>query len=83
MKKKKQSFHIGFEEYIRAVKQADRAIALENSTGFKAVTRVHKSKKVYNRKEGKKIDFDPSFFIAKRTVLQPTYFSERYDAIPS
>ncbi len=50
-------------EYIKAVKQADRAIALENATGFRATTRIHKSKKHYNRKESKKIDFDTLFFV--------------------
>ncbi len=59
MKKKKN--RITQDDYIRAVKKANREIELENSTGFKAVTRIHKSKKAYNRKEGKKIDFDPSF----------------------
>lgn len=40
---------------MKAVKKADREIELLNSIGFKAVTRIHKSKKVYNRKENKKI----------------------------
>ena len=58
----KQKMKITAKEYIKAVKKADRAIALENSSGFKATTRIHKSKKTYNRKEGKKIDFESSFF---------------------
>jgi hypothetical protein len=58
----KQKMKITVKEYIKAVKKADRAIALENSSGFKSTTRIHKSKKTYNRKEGKKIDFEPSFF---------------------
>lgn len=59
MKKKDK---ITVQDYIKAVKKADRDIDLENSSGFKSTTRVHKSKKVYNRKEGKKTDFEPSFF---------------------
>lgn len=50
--------------YIKAVKRANRAIELENATGFKATTRIHKSKRHYNRRESKKIDFDTLFFFA-------------------
>lgn len=35
---------------MKAVKKADREMELENSVGFKCTTRVHKSKKTYNRK---------------------------------
>jgi hypothetical protein len=65
---------ITVKDYIKAVKKADRAIGLENSSGFKAVTKVHKSKKAYNRKEGKKSDFEPSFFCAIAKLCTPTYF---------
>lgn len=63
----KQKMKITAKEYIKAVKKADRAIALENSSGFKATTRIHKSKKTYNRKEGKKIDFESSFLFLPTT----------------
>ena len=43
------------EKYIKAVKRADRLIDLENKTGFVSNTKVHKSKKLYDRKKMKKI----------------------------
>ncbi len=61
MKKKKTSGRITMDDFIKAVKKADREIQLHQSVGFKSHTQVHKSKKIYDRKEGKKIDFDPSF----------------------
>ena len=42
-------------DFIKAIKKADREIELENSVGFKCITRVHKSKKVYNRSNSKKV----------------------------
>jgi hypothetical protein len=65
MQKKNKQSPASFttHDYIKAVKRADREIALENSSGFKAVTKVHKSKKAYDRKESKKIDFDTLFFV--------------------
>lgn len=47
MAKKKKS------DYLKAVKRADRLISLENSTGFTLTTRIHKSKKLYDRKKMK------------------------------
>lgn len=38
---------------MKAIKKADREIELENSVGFKCVTRIHKSKKSYNRNKQK------------------------------
>ncbi len=72
MKKRKLSKRITVKEYIKAVKKADRAIALENSSGFTSTTKIHKSKKTYNRKEGKNIDFEPSFFCTKASFCTPT-----------
>jgi hypothetical protein len=46
------------DDYLKAVKKADREIELENSTGFKAVTRIHKSKKAYDRKKLKGDDLE-------------------------
>ncbi len=62
-KKKQKSANFTIRDYIKAVKRIDREITLEHSSGFKAVTKVHKSKKAYNRKESKKIDFDTLFFV--------------------
>lgn len=39
---------------MKAVKKADREIELENSVGFKSTTRIHKSKKSYNRNNFKR-----------------------------
>ena len=38
-------------DYIKAVKKADREIQLSQSVGFVSQTKVHKSKKVYDRKK--------------------------------
>jgi len=42
------------EDYIRANRKGSREAELENSSGFKAVNKTHKSKKDYNRKKFKK-----------------------------
>jgi hypothetical protein len=73
MKKKKQTNRITTEDYIKAVKKADRELSLQNSIGFRATTKVHQSKKAYKRKEGKKIDFDTLFFLCKTFVCTPIY----------
>jgi hypothetical protein len=79
--KKRTVGKITVQEYVKAVKRADRAIALEQGGGgFQAVTKVHKSKKTYKRKEGKKIDFDTLFLFLVSSVY---YLLESYDAIPS
>ncbi|QIK55938.1 hypothetical protein G7051_16900 [Dysgonomonas sp. HDW5B] len=56
MKKKKSQERgkITIQDYIKAVKKADRETQLETSVGFTAITKVHKSKKLYNRKNSKK-----------------------------
>ncbi len=41
---------------MKAVKKADREIELSYNVGFKTITRIHKSKKVYDRKKMNKID---------------------------
>lgn len=54
-KKKKQSkAKITIDDYIKAVKKADREIQLSQSPGWKRITEVHKSKKIYNRKNNHK-----------------------------
>lgn len=58
--KKKKKMPIGkilITDYIKAVKKADREIQLKKSAGFKPITKIHKSKKVYNRKRDNK-NFD-------------------------
>jgi hypothetical protein len=49
-KKKKTAGKITVNDYIKAIKKADRDDELSRSTGWKRVTSVHKSKKTYNRK---------------------------------
>lgn len=53
-KKRKKSGKITLEDYINAVKKANRDIELEQSPGWKQTTSIHKNKKVYNRKRDKK-----------------------------
>lgn len=54
MKKKKQYKKITIDDYIKAVKKADREIQLESAVGWTAATKVHKNKKLYDRKRDKK-----------------------------
>lgn len=54
MKKKKQYKKITIDDYIKAVKKADREIQLESAVGWTAATKVHKSKKLYDRKRDKR-----------------------------
>lgn len=56
MKKKKKSIKnkITVADYIKTIKKVDREIELESSGGWVAKTKIHKSKKVYNRKMNKK-----------------------------
>ncbi|NDW18587.1 hypothetical protein D0T53_06615 [Dysgonomonas sp. 216] len=53
-KKKKSQTKITVKDYIKAVKKADRDIQLETQTGWVSTNKIHKSKKVYNRKNYKK-----------------------------
>lgn len=53
-KKRNTRGKITIEDYIKAVKKADRDIQLENSVGWVTTTKVHKNKKVYDRKRDKK-----------------------------
>ena len=40
-----------------AIKKADREFELEDNPGFKSKTKIHKSKKTYDRKRSKDDDF--------------------------
>jgi len=51
---KKKNKH---KDYIRASRKGSRDAELENSTGFKAVHKVHKSQKNYSRKQKYKDDY--------------------------
>jgi hypothetical protein len=51
----KKKLHIGILDYIKAVKIADRELSLGN--GFKAVSKIFRNKKAYNRKRDRKICF--------------------------
>ncbi len=53
-KKKKPAGKISIEDYIKAVKKADREDELSQSPGWRRTTNVHKSKKVYDRKREKR-----------------------------
>jgi len=53
-KKAKKQTGISIESYIKAIKKADREIQISNQKGWTSTTRVHKSKKLYNRKRDKK-----------------------------
>jgi hypothetical protein len=46
------------DDYIKAIKKADREIELENNPGFKSTNKIHKSKKNYDRKRLKGDDFE-------------------------
>lgn len=37
-------------DYVKASRKGSREAELENATGWKAVVKVHKSKKTYDRK---------------------------------
>lgn len=60
MKRKKKTARVGeLDEYIRAIKSADRLIELEkNGWRWVAKDRPHKNKKRYDRKRDRRIDFD-------------------------
>jgi hypothetical protein len=62
MKAKKKSDNIN--DVVKAMKKANRELQFERNGGgqFVAVNRIHTSKKTYNRKRDKKIDFDLPLF---------------------
>lgn len=66
----KQKKTIGtLEDYIKANRKASREIELEANGGkWVAKNKIHKSKKAYNRKEGKHVDF-PLFMYIKTLIL--------------
>lgn len=54
MSKKKNTKSINIKDYIKAVKKADREEELSKSAGWKRITHIHKSKKIYDRKRDRK-----------------------------
>ena len=52
-RKSKTKSKITISDYLKAVKKADRDIQLTQSDGWARITKVHKSKKVYDRKRAK------------------------------
>ena len=52
MKKKKNKSSITLDDYIKAVKKGNREAEMELlGPGFHSNTKIHKSKKLYSRKE--------------------------------
>lgn len=47
--------HLTVEDYVKAVKKADREVEQSYRPGWAAKVKVHASKKTYNRKVYKKI----------------------------
>lgn len=56
-RKKKTTAKITIDDYIKAVKKADREIQLLQQAGWVRITSIHKSKKAYNRKQNKNKDW--------------------------
>jgi hypothetical protein len=55
-RKKKISMKVTVEDYIKAVKIADREIQQSHSPGWISTHKIHSNKKSYNRKENKIIE---------------------------
>lgn len=53
-KNNKNKLRITVKDYVKAVKKADREIELTRQAGWKSIHKVHKSKKLYDRKSLKK-----------------------------
>jgi len=51
MKIRKNKMTIDQEDQMKAVRMANRELDLDLSKGFKAVLKIHRSKKTYNRKK--------------------------------
>lgn len=53
-KNKQKDYRITIEDYIKAVKKANRDIELEQQPGWKRSSSIYASKKAYNRHSNKK-----------------------------
>lgn len=58
------------KDYIKANRKGSRDAELENSSGWKAVRKIHRSKRTYTRKIKHQSGKSPDFFL-------PQYFSEQ------
>jgi hypothetical protein len=56
MKPNKKILHIGINDFIKAIKIADRELDQENATGFKSVDKIFSNKKKYKRNKQIKIE---------------------------
>ncbi|MEA4840388.1 MAG: hypothetical protein VB110_05240 [Bacteroidales bacterium] len=54
-RKKKISMKVTVNDYIKAVKIADREIQQSDTPGWISTHKIHPSKKTYNRRENKRI----------------------------
>lgn len=53
-RKKKIPTKITLQDYVKAVKKADRDIELSQTVGWHRITKIHKSQKAYDRKTYKR-----------------------------
>ena len=45
------------QDYMKAIKKADREMDLESNPGFRSLTKIHRSKKQYTRKGRKTVEW--------------------------
>jgi len=55
-RKKNISMKVTVDDYIKAVKIADRELQQTLSSGWISTHKIHPSKKTYNRRENKRIE---------------------------
>lgn len=55
-RKKKISMKLTVDDYIKAVKIADREIQQSHNPGWVAINKIHPSKKTYNRRVNKRLE---------------------------
>ena len=72
---KKAKTVIGMDDYMKAVRKADREAEMQLlGPGFHSMNRIHRSKKSYSRKEkhrGSNLNLDASFlFVSKKDLGQ-------------
>lgn len=76
MKKRRKKTVGDFNEYLKAVKSADRLIELErNGWRWTAKDRPHKNKKKYDRKRDRRIDYDGPIFVELMTDFKQCVFN--------
>ncbi len=55
------------KDYIKANRRGSRDAELENSSGWKAVRKIHRSKRTYTRKDKHQSGKSPDFFLPNRS----------------